>query len=187
MNFGIGLVLLPVCDSCSQSPLVGVQQMATVSFKHAGSRQSFQLHPSLNVVCNTLSRLRTWTCIDGLSLVILKLFFRLSVKRRFTAKPYGIAPSSFFIAAVLRLQNPIMVLRQNWTSPIGTKPVALTLHGFMLPCASDNPKPRSRKESRLTTIRHGGPCGLRIEMRSAEREKIACFSCPKRRGCMPQH
>ena len=26
-----------------------------------------------------------------------------------------------------------------------------------------------RKESRLTTIRHGGPCGLRIEMRSAER------------------
>ena len=36
--------------------------------------------------------------------------------------------------------------------------------------APDNPKPRSRKESRLTTIRHGGPCGLQIEMRSAERE-----------------
>ena len=32
------------------------------------------------------------------------------------------------------------------------------------------PKPRSRKESRLTTIRHGGPCGLRTRMRSAERE-----------------
>ena len=30
-------------------------------------------------------------------------------------------------------------------------------------------KPRSRKGSRLTTIRHGGPSGLRIGMRSAER------------------
>ena len=30
-------------------------------------------------------------------------------------------------------------------------------------------KPRSRKESRLTTIRHGGPPALRIGMRSAER------------------
>ena len=33
-----------------------------------------------------------------------------------------------------------------------------------------SPKSRSRKESRLTTIRHGGPCGLRSEMRLAERE-----------------
>ena len=31
------------------------------------------------------------------------------------------------------------------------------------------PKRSSRKESRLTTIRHGGPCGLRTPMRLAER------------------
>ena len=31
------------------------------------------------------------------------------------------------------------------------------------------PKPRSRKESRLTTIQHGGPSGLQIGMRLAER------------------
>ena len=40
------------------------------------------------------------------------------------------------------------------------------------------PKPSSRKESRLTTIRHGGPCGLRTRMRSAERgSKSGEFSC----------
>ena len=32
-----------------------------------------------------------------------------------------------------------------------------------------SPKPSSPKESRLTTIRHGGPCALRSEMRSDER------------------
>ena len=32
------------------------------------------------------------------------------------------------------------------------------------------PKPRSRKESRLTTIRHGGPCGLQTPMRLVERD-----------------
>ena len=33
-----------------------------------------------------------------------------------------------------------------------------------------------RTEGRLTTIRHGGPCGLRIEMRAAERPaKLADF------------
>ena len=40
-----------------------------------------------------------------------------------------------------------------------------------------SPKPRSRKESRLTTIRHGGPSALRIEIRSAERGKSRGFSC----------
>ena len=34
--------------------------------------------------------------------------------------------------------------------------------------STNSPKPRSRKECRLTTIRHGGPCALQIEMRSAE-------------------
>ena len=41
------------------------------------------------------------------------------------------------------------------------------------------PEARSRKESRLTTIRHGGPCGLRSKMRSAEREgKSVVFDAP---------
>ena len=34
------------------------------------------------------------------------LFF--SVKPGFTAKPYGIAPTSLFTAAALRLQNPLI-------------------------------------------------------------------------------
>ena len=38
------------------------------------------------------------------------------------------------------------------------------------------PKPSSRKESRLTTIRHGGPCALRTPMRLAEsRSKSMSF------------
>ena len=36
--------------------------------------------------------------------------------------------------------------------------------------STNYPTRSSRKGSRLTTIRHGGPCGLQIEMRSAERE-----------------
>ena len=45
-----------------------------------------------------------------------------------------------------------------------------------------NPKRSSRKESRLTTIRHGGPCGLRSEMRPAERgSKSVVFIAPKGR------
>ena len=39
----------------------------------------------------------------------------------------------------------------------------------------------------MTTIRHGGPCGLRSEMRSAEREgKSLVFSCRKAASRMPQ-
>ena len=57
------------------------------------------------------------------------------------------------------------------------------------------PKPRSRKECRLTTIRHGGPCGLRIEMRLAERralnpwfllvpeDRMVCLVRAQRGGC----
>ena len=38
----------------------------------------------------------------------------------------------------------------------------------------------------MTTIRHGGPCGLQIEMRSAEREgKSVVFSCHNARSRMP--
>ena len=36
----------------------------------------------------------------------------------------------------------------------------------------------------MTTIRHGGPCGLRIEMRSAERDgKAVLFHAPKGHWC----
>ena len=36
------------------------------------------------------------------------------------------------------------------------------------------------------TIRHGGPCGLRIEMRSAERDgKSVVFSCRNARFSLP--
>ena len=51
-----------------------------------------------------------------------------------------------------------------------------------------SPKPRSRKGSRLTTIRHGGPCGLRTRMRSAERGKIRWFLCHwgPHVKCLPQ-
>ena len=47
-------------------------------------------------------------------------------------------------------------------------------------CGTPTPprKPRSRKESRLTTIRHGGPPGLRTRMRLAERgSKSVSFQC----------
>ena len=39
----------------------------------------------------------------------------------------------------------------------------------------------------MTTIRHGGPCALQIEMRSVERgPKTVAFSCYKRRYRMLQ-
>ena len=47
-----------------------------------------------------------------------------------------------------------------------------------------SPKPSSRKESRLTTFRHGGPCGLRIEMRSAERGINPAFLVELRTACL---
>ena len=39
----------------------------------------------------------------------------------------------------------------------------------------------------MTTFRHGGPCGLRIEMRSAERDGKAMFFMPRKAtGMMAQ-
>ena len=39
----------------------------------------------------------------------------------------------------------------------------------------------------MTTFRHGGPCGLRIEMRSAERDGKAMFFMPRKAtGIMAQ-
>ena len=59
--------------------------------------------------------------------------------------------------------------------------------------STNYPKRSSRKGSRLTTIRHGGPCGLRSEMRSAERPgnlaicdvtlAAKCPEHPQRGGC----
>ena len=38
----------------------------------------------------------------------------------------------------------------------------------------------------MTTIRHGGPCGLRIEMRPGERDaKLAVFLCHGASKCLP--
>ena len=38
----------------------------------------------------------------------------------------------------------------------------------------------------MTTIRHGGPCGLRIEMRPAERDgKLGVFLCRSASKCLP--
>ncbi len=51
----------------------------------------------------------------------------------------------------------------------GNQIAAFTLHGFTFPQNQTAPKRSTRKESRLTTFRHGGPCGLRSEMRAAER------------------
>ena len=51
----------------------------------------------------------------------------------------------------------------------GNQIAALTLHGLFSHLPQTAPKRSSRKESRLTTIRHGGPCALQIEMRSVER------------------
>ena len=60
-----------------------------------------------------------------------------------------------------------------------------------------SPKPRSRKESRLTTIRHGGPSGLRTRMRLAERRINPVFfvemraagfdGTPSEGGCSKNH
>ena len=54
-----------------------------------------------------------------------------------------------------------------------------------LECSTKCPKPTSRKESRLTTMRHGGPCALRIKMRSAERTgNLAVFLCHGASKCL---
>ena len=38
----------------------------------------------------------------------------------------------------------------------------------------------------MTTIRHGGPCGLQIEMRPAERDaKLGVFLCRSASKCLP--
>ena len=71
--------------------------------------------------------------------------------------------------------------------PDRNQAVAFRLHGLFFHVSQTTPKRSSRKECRLTTIRHGGPCGLRSEMRSAERAgKSVVFLCRKAASRMPQ-